>query len=307
MSIYPDSERIVDFLEPFGLKENMTELIVAIIGLSGKPFDEEGYGRIVDRLRTCCDYSIMNTGIACLYGGLMYVMYDNPAIKVHQLSEYIERLRKLGFRSRITNLMALAILDNEDDVENRGARALHLYHLMHEHHSFITGEDDYLPAIYLAELQVTDDMITEKTEHYHRMLAGHYSRGNSLQTLCHQLMLLDMDQDSLMAEMDRYKKTLKQQGIHLRGYQYMILPIMICFGIEPEAFSLGLQQVIGSVEGLEDMRHLNYFQGGVLALEAIKSCLRPRVFTELGEAQQGFGRASLMIMLSVYMFKEKLF
>lgn len=306
--MYSDGKRIEQCLSDYALPEAMLDLIVVIFGLSKHAFDDVAYNQIVKVLRQKCDYTLMTSNAACLYAALLMVLYENPMSKVYPMIELVQVFRDTGFRSRVTNMMALGFLEEGSDPEDRATKTLKLYHAIHQKHGFITGEDDYLAVMYLAGLEKSIEGLIDETESYYHQLAAHsFFKGNALQALSHQLPLLETkDQKMLVDDLDRWYRRFKKDRIKTNSSQIIIYGLLGLLELDEDSFMSGLiASMEESRENNSDHR-VHALQRSAIILEEIHQWLDKKYGDEIDPSLQAYVKASLLQLLTSYLFRERL-
>ena len=299
--MFPESDTIAEAMVEYDLPDAILDLIIAFYGLSGEAFVEPCFHRLIDMLKEKFDYTLMNTNIACLYGAMLCVMYENPSAKVYRMHSLVEIFRGVGFRSRVSNMMAFGFLENEEDCEACAVKALQLYHAMHNHHGIITGEDDYLATMYMAQMPMETEEIMEVLEHTYKALAiGGFGKGNPLQSLSHQLLI--SREPGLGAERAVFwHNEFKKAHIKINGSQ------IACFGLlaelqpPPEAFMSALVTALNEASLLKDGKRLRTLEKTIVILETMK-----KFYGEGSTISRDYARASLLMLLTGYLFRERL-
>ena len=299
-TIYPMAASIEEALAPYNLQTAMSSLIVGIYGLADKDFDGEAYQQLVTLFRERWDYSLMNTNSACLYSALLAVFYENPSANLYRMLELVAVIRGTGFRSRLSNMMAFALLDEKGNTEELVARALKIYQGMHEHHSIITGEDDYLASVYLSQLEGEVDVLLKAIESNYGLLASkRFAKGNALQSLSHQLMLIDKyHEPGLIESVDLWHQGFKHWHLKTNGSQILLYGLLATLDVDRSRF------IEDMVLDVQKARKIGSLETTIMILEKAKSGLVP--LSTMKKDQIKFIKASLLMMLVSYMFREKL-
>jgi len=214
----------------------------------------------------------------------------------------VEVFRETGFRSRISNLMGLACMDGSSNCEETAAKALDIYTAMHGHHNIITGEDDYLASVLLSFLDLTIDEMMEQIEaNYHRLLALNFPRGNGLQALSHQLMLVDEDHRAgLVESVGAWHHVFRHWHIKINRSQLPIYGILSDCDMPRDALIGHFEERISQIND----KKLTFLEQTILLLDAIKEYFPP--YGQMSKERQAFIKGSLMLLINGYLFREKL-
>lgn len=302
--LYPESATIEKALDKYSLQDGMVDLILAVYGITGKTMNPEIFDVTVEHFHERCDYTMMNTNMCCLYSALLEVLYERPSSKVYAMTEIIEVFRETGFRSRISNMQALVAMEYPGDKEELAIRALTIYRAMHEYHSIITGEDDYVAATFLAMLDMPVEAIMDQVEHSYKILGSKsYARGNGLQSLTHELALTDAEHHSRMIPLaEQWNRAFRHHKIYAEGNQVMLFGLLAELEVAPELFAAGMAEKFMNYK----KRHvkLSSLDKMALILEAAKG-VSPD-FTEMDERQQHYIRDALLLMVTAYLFRERM-
>lgn len=306
---FSDGIRIERCLAEYDLPEAMLNLIVAIYGLSDHEFKEAAYREVVSSLRLKCDYSLMTANIACLYAALLDVLYENPLSKIYPMIDLVNMFRDTGFRSRVSNMMALALLnEGEDfDAEDRSSNTLKLYHAIHQKHGFITGEDDYLAAMYMAGKGLAVEDMVDKIEAYYHALASHsFAKGNALQALAHQIILLgSQDQEALVGVIDAWHRSFKKHHIKTNSSQILVYGLLAAFDFDQEIFASKIGQVISDAGEKNPDHKVHALERTTLMLREMKWTLGTSL-EDMPREQKSYIKASLLLLMTSYLFRERL-
>ena len=305
--MYSDGKKIEVCLKEYDLPEAMLDLIVVIFGLAKYDFEENAYKQVVSMLRQKCDYALMTSNTACMYAALLIVLYENPLSKIYRMIELVTIFRDTGFRSRVTNMMALGLLEEDMDPEDRATGTLKLYHEIHQKHGFITGEDDYLAVMYLAGLEKPIEVeIHEIESYYHQLAALSFGKGNALQALSHQLALYGTNNpQALVQKLDRWHRRFKKDKIKTNSSQILLYGILAVLDLDEDEFMRVLiPRMVQAQENNSDHR-VHALQRSALVLEEIHRCIsrERKVMTPSLEA---YMKASLLQLLTNYLFRERL-
>ena len=178
---------------------------------------------------------------------------DEPEARWERTQRCYALLKESFFSSQYLALAALLLGDGakEEDLPALAARGKGLYQRMKQEHPFLTGQEDSVFALLLAESPRSDDALIEDMEACYTRLDQRFPKGDGLQTASHVLALSD---DAPERKVERMLSLF--DGIEAAGGKYgkdRQLPILAALSLSD-----------GSEEALvADMLELN----GLLAQE----------------------------------------
>lgn len=178
---------------------------------------------------------------------------DEPEARWERTQRCYALLKESFFSSQYLALAALLLGDGakEADLPALAARGKGLYQRMKQEHPFLTGQEDSVFALLLAESPRSDDALIEDMEACYTLLDQRFPKGDGLQTASHVLALSD---DAPERKVERMLSLF--DGIEAAGGKYgkdRQLPILAALSLSD-----------GSEEALvADMLELN----GLLAQE----------------------------------------
>ena len=91
--MYPVAEAIEPYVFDCDLPPSISDLLIAFYGWTERAFDGNTFKLVFTSLKEKCDYARMNTNSACMYAGLLCVLYDNPTSKIYHMLELVEIFR----------------------------------------------------------------------------------------------------------------------------------------------------------------------------------------------------------------------
>jgi hypothetical protein len=305
--MFDQGEEIERQLQEYDLQEELEDLIVAIYGLTKTMFNDELFNQVVKVLKNNCDYSMMNTNLACLYASLLIVSFDNPTTKIFDLIETIEMVRTAGFRSRVSNMIGFILLDKED-IENQLVKALKIYHIMHDYHGIITGEDDYLSTVYLAGIKQSSKAIVSQIElDYKRLSSLSFKRGNALQSLVHGIQLLKTrDREEIITDIDELHLGLKRAKIKINGSQILILSLVAGLGLDVNDYVDNLMKSMDEQLEKKGLKRLRSLHKTSIMLQLTRHMYEEDLTGEYPDDSIDFIKATIMLILTAYLYREKL-
>ena len=116
---------------------------------------------------------------------------DDPEERWDRTRRYYALLKESFYGSEYLALGAMLLSDavQEEDVPALAARGKGLYQRMKKEHPFLTGQEDSVFALLLAESQRTDDELIDDMETCYRLLDERFPKGDGLQSASHVLAL----------------------------------------------------------------------------------------------------------------------
>ncbi len=139
-----------------------------------------------------------------------------------QLVEAYKALREEFWSSPMLALGAEMTAENCDSMEYSevAQRAKVIYKNIQSDHPFLTGEDDYLMCILLAQIGKDADRLSEEVESCYRYLKenGMKAWGNALQSASCVLSLYEGEVSEKCGELIELQKTLKSRGCKYENY-----------------------------------------------------------------------------------------
>ena len=116
---------------------------------------------------------------------------DDPEERWDRTRRYYALLKESFYGSEYLALGAMLLSDavQEEDVPALTARGKGLYQRMKKEHPFLTGQEDSVFALLLAESQRTDDELIDDMETCYRLLDERFPKGDGLQSASHVLAL----------------------------------------------------------------------------------------------------------------------
>jgi len=118
---------------------------------------------------------------------------DEPEARWERTQRCYALLKEAFFSSQYLALAALLLGDGakEEDLPALAARGKGLYQRMKQEHPFLTGQEDSVFALLLAESPRSDDALIEDMEACYTRLDQRFPKGDGLQTASHVLALSD--------------------------------------------------------------------------------------------------------------------
>ncbi len=155
-----------------------------------------------DRLEQCKALVKSTTGPFSNFRGnirlpllCMLAAGDAPEARWERTQRGYAQLKDEFFGSEYLALAALLLSDTvtEDDLPALAARGKGLYQRMKKEHPFLTGQEDSVFALILAQSQRTDDELMADMERCYTLLQERFPAGDGLQTASHVLALSEED------------------------------------------------------------------------------------------------------------------
>ena len=118
---------------------------------------------------------------------------DEPEARWERTQRCYALLKESFFSSQYLALAALLLGDGakEEDLPALAARGKGLFQRMKQEHPFLTGQEDSMFALLLAESPRSDDALIEDMEACYTLLDQRFPKGDGLQTASHVLALSD--------------------------------------------------------------------------------------------------------------------
>ena len=221
-------------------------------------------GRAMDRerLESCKALVKSTTGPFSNFRGnvrlpliCMLAAGDEPEARWERTQRTYDLLKETFSGSQYLALAALLLSDAVPETETPAlaARGKGLYRRMKKEHPFLTGLEDSVFALLLAESQRTDDELMEDMETCYRLLDERFPKGDALQSASHVLALsADAPEEKV------YRMIALFDGVQSAGGKYgkdRQLPILA-------ALSLSREPVDSLVQSLLDLDGLLAQQKG---------------------------------------------
>ena len=118
---------------------------------------------------------------------------EDPQKRWERASANYAILKEHFMRSEFLALAALLLTDSaeDSDVPALAARGKALYRRMKKEHPFLTGQEDSVFAILLAESPKSDDELIADAEACYRLLDERFLKGDGIQAASHVLAMID--------------------------------------------------------------------------------------------------------------------
>ena len=160
---------------------------------ANKPVDAE-------RLDDCKRMVKSSVGIFSSFRGIvrlpllsMLALDDDPQGRWERTQANYQVLKEYFFGSEYLALVAALLCDTakDNDVPALAERGRMLYNRMKKEHPFLTGQEDSVFAVLLAESERSDDELIADMEACYRLLDERFPKGDGMQTVSHILAMLD--------------------------------------------------------------------------------------------------------------------
>ena len=151
-----------------------------------------------EQLARCKDLVKSTTGLFSNFRGnvklpllCMLASTDEPAERWDRTQRYYAALKDSFSGSQYLALAALLLSDTvqEADISDLALRGRALYQSMRKAHPFLTGQEDSVFALLLAQSPRSDEALVEDMEACYRLLDEQFPKGDGLQTASHVLAL----------------------------------------------------------------------------------------------------------------------
>ena len=171
--------------------EYMYPACAQIFLAAGRPVETE-------RLERCKALVKSTTGIFSNFRGniklpllCMLAAGDGPEERWDRTRRAYEYLKEALFSSEYLALAAVLLSDSvkEEDMPALAARGRDLYQRMKKEHPFLTGREDSVFALFLAQSSRSDDELIDDMETCYRILDERFPKGDGLQSVSHVLAM----------------------------------------------------------------------------------------------------------------------
>ncbi len=151
-----------------------------------------------ERLHACRDLLKEQTGVFSNFRSTakiamiaMLAVDGNPEGKLNKALQVYNFLKEHFITSQYLPVASMVIADTVQPFryDEIAARTRRIYELMKKEHPFLTSGEDCVFAALLALSDMTDEQITEETEHCYRLLKQQFFSSNAVQSLSHVLAL----------------------------------------------------------------------------------------------------------------------
>lgn len=186
---------IMDFFENHVVKKSTINVVCSIYHLKETAFIGTTLNDLAINILKEAEFEMMNEDFAYIFAALLIVENEYPFSKIQPYIALLHEVNKAGFQSTVSNFMAYALMSVENPTKYIN-EAKTIYRHMQGEHAFLTDEEDFLLAQYLA---CTDrpavELIFEAEHYYDALLNAGFRRGSALQFLAHQLVLFGQFED----------------------------------------------------------------------------------------------------------------
>ena len=154
----------------------------------------------IERLRDCKRFIKSEAGIFSNFRGSVFVplacklaLCGDPAAQWERARANYRMLDEHFFRSEYLALAALLLTDSasDADVAAIAARARTLYLRMRGAHPFLTGQEDAVFSVLLAQSPRSDDELFADMEECYRLLDARFPKSDGMQAASHVLAMID--------------------------------------------------------------------------------------------------------------------
>ena len=174
---------------------------------------------------------------------------DDPEGRWARTQRCYALLKESFFGSEYLALAAMLLSDavKEEDIPALAARGKALYQRMKKEHPFLTGQEDSVFALLLAESPRPDDELIEDMESCYGLLSERFHKGDGLQTASHVLALSeDIPVDKAFRVISLYNTIEEAGGKYGKDWQ---LPILAALTLG-QRFADDLSRDILELDGL---------------------------------------------------------
>lgn len=214
---------------------NETIKIVALLySISNRPFQLELFDEMSEMIKSKVGFSPLSGELRFIIATILIIKYDYPFTKISFLLDNIQLVNEFDLYSKYSLFIAFILLD-EDDVKKRLEASRDIFYDMQDHHSFITGEEDYTFSVLLSEAGKDKAKLMEEIDYYYKNLAKDcFRRGNNLQLLSHVLALVVTEdkRDIVIDNCITIYKSMKQKGMKIKGVIFALIGLMSAVVLE---------------------------------------------------------------------------
>ena len=224
--------------ESFGIwAHHQLDPVCACILISSKSNYDE------DKLRYCMNLVRSSNSIFSSFRGnaepvlaTYLAADDHPDEKMRAAIDAYRILREYFPASSFLALTAMFMTEMTDPMEYRRAAedTKYIYDRITDNHFFLTGREDTLFSFLIAHSCEDYGAALNEMEELYRQMKGEFlfSR-NSLQSLCHALVLCSGDTDDKVRRFHKLNKRMENEGLEMgKGYEMISLGILANLGVD---------------------------------------------------------------------------
>lgn len=222
---------------------NETLKIVSLLyAISNRPFQLQLFKEMGERIKSKVGFTTLSGELRFIIGTILIIKYDYPFTEINRLLDNIKLVDEYDLYTKYSLFIAFILLD-EKDVKKRLEDSREIFFDMQDHHSFITGEEDYTFSVLLSEEGNDSANLMDEMEYYYRHLAKDvFRRGNSLQLLSHVLTLIVQDnKDAVIKNCVSIYKSMRQHRFKIKGIIYALIGLM--GAVAPEDIELKMTEI----------------------------------------------------------------
>lgn len=242
----------------FPMESDLTGAAAATVFASAnKPADAE-------RLRDCKAMVKADAGVFSSFRGnvilpllAMLSISDDPAAKWARAQSNYAQLRETFSGSSYLALVALLLTDSVDDADipALAERGKSLYRRMRKEHPFLTGQEDSVFAILLAESGRNEDALIGDMEACYTQLDLRFPKGDGLQSASHVLAMCDgLPDEKAMRVIALYDAIKEAGGKYGKSYELAVLAALAIDGTPVEETAADLFAVDAFLAGQKGYR-----------------------------------------------------
>lgn len=206
---------------------------------------------------------------------------DDPEGRWDRTQRYYKALKEDFFSSEYLALAALLLGDTvkEADVPALADRGKALYGRMRKEHPFLTGQEDSVFALLLAESSRSDDELIEDMEACYALLDERFPKGDGLQTASHVLALSDQAPEEKARRMiELFDAIQAAGGKYGKDRQLPILAVLSLSEGSVEELSSGILEIDGLLSEQKGYR-------GILGLDRRTRTMHAAMLLSLPDRQ----------------------
>ena len=210
-------------------------------------------------------FNVLGQPLRGILLGLLSANGKNRELDIHILITDYQRLRDIGFQSSSYSYFSAYLLQFTENAEKEfiARRGKSIYDEIKSHHYFLTGAEDGMIAIMLAQQETLEALTTNQigmlVEEYYQALNDHgFYKSNELQfAAATAVMLTGSFSQELVEALDHTLEMLKSFGIRLKPEFYNTI-VTLTFLTTLKKFNF---QALGEyLELLEEKTSLRFYK-----------------------------------------------
>ena len=218
----------------------------------------------------------------------MLATVDDPEDRWARTERAYALLKNEFFGSEYLALAALLLADTvqEADLPALAGRGRDLYDRMRREHPFLTGQEDSVFALLLAQSDRSDDELTEDMEDCYARLDERFPKGNGLQTASHVLALSPAPPETKAQRVvDLFDAIERGGGKYGKDWQLPILAVL-SLGESP------VEKLAGDILELDEYLSRQKGYRGMFGLDRRTRIMHAAMLLSLPDRQPGLMNAA---------------